>query len=149
MAKRGSDEWKKKLRDLKLEATPNSRIKFQCDYCGRDKEERQSHYNKTKRHFCCRDCYAKFVAERLPREEQNSYGSGNSPEERIKRKNTRSILNHYLRDNHIEKGVCEVCGKKAEAHHDDYNEPLEIRWLCMKHHREWHKRHDNPELLMQ
>lgn len=42
---------------------------------------------------------------------------------------------------------CEICGEKAEAHHDDYNKPLEVRWLCFKHHREWHKTHENPELL--
>lgn len=42
---------------------------------------------------------------------------------------------------------CEVCGKfpmkkngvrNVHAHHDDYNKPLEIRWLCSKHHLEWH-----------
>lgn len=34
---------------------------------------------------------------------------------------------------------CEVCGaEKAEAHHDDYDRPLAVRWLCRKHHREVH-----------
>lgn len=55
----------------------------------------------------------------------------------------------------IEKGVlvprpCEVCGenglmrdgrRKVQAHHDDYNKPLSVRWLCQKHHHEWHKNH--------
>lgn len=28
------------------------------------------------------------------------------------------------------------CGKKGEAHHDDYSKPLEIIWLCRGHHLE-------------
>lgn len=35
---------------------------------------------------------------------------------------------------------CEICGEeKAEAHHDNYNNPLEVRWLCKKCHTEWHR----------
>lgn len=53
----------------------------------------------------------------------------------------------------IAKGVlipepCEICGvfgkdengkRRVNAHHDDYNKPLKVRWLCTKHHLEWHK----------
>ena len=39
----------------------------------------------------------------------------------------------------IEPEPCEVCGEEpADAHHDDHRQPLEIRWLCRKHHRQHH-----------
>lgn len=35
---------------------------------------------------------------------------------------------------------CEVCGDvKVQAHHDDYAKPLEVRWLCRRHHVEHHQ----------
>jgi hypothetical protein len=38
------------------------------------------------------------------------------------------------------KGCCEVCGSTAavDGHHDDYSRPLEIRWLCRRHHTRLH-----------
>ena len=35
------------------------------------------------------------------------------------------------------KQPCEICGAPiAEAHHDDYSKPWEVRWLCKRHHEE-------------
>lgn len=42
---------------------------------------------------------------------------------------------YALRRGIMSRQPCEVCGaEKAEAHHDDYSKPLEVRWLCHKCH---------------
>lgn len=59
---------------------------------------------------------------------------------RVKTNNASSMVRNAIRTGKLNKQPCEVCGDaKAEAHHDDYNRPLEVRWLCKKHHSEWHK----------
>ena len=48
-------------------------------------------------------------------------------------------MNNALRDKRIEKTPCEICGDvNVEAHHDDYEYQLNVRWLCFRHHRELH-----------
>jgi len=44
-----------------------------------------------------------------------------------------------LKTGKIKRLPCEICGKrKSQAHHHDYFKPLDVRWLCFKHHREVH-----------
>lgn len=49
--------------------------------------------------------------------------------------------NNAIRDGKLTKQPCEVCGtmKNIHAHHDDYSKPLDVRWLCAAHHRQWHR----------
>lgn len=61
---------------------------------------------------------------------------------------------HNILESAIKKGIvarkthCEKCGACGEfadgrteiqAHHDDYNKPIDVSWLCQKCHHEWHK----------
>lgn len=53
------------------------------------------------------------------------------------------LVNNYLRDGKLLKEPCEVCSTNecVVAHHDDYAKPLDVRWLCEVHHKEWHSEH--------
>ena len=58
-------------------------------------------------------------------------------------------VGNAIRDGKITRQPCEVCGNpKAQAHHDDYGKPLDVRWLCTTHHAEWH-RHNTPKVPQQ
>lgn len=51
----------------------------------------------------------------------------------------RTAVSNALRDGRLERGPCECasedCSGRVEAHHDDYSRPLDVRWLCVRHHR--------------
>ena len=51
-----------------------------------------------------------------------------------------SVVNHLIRYRKLERRPCEICGSiiNIDAHHDYYGKPLEVRWLCRKHHTEHH-----------
>ena len=57
---------------------------------------------------------------------------------------------HNLTEYAIRTGIiaraeaCEDCGEPGpvQAHHDDYNRPLAVRWLCWPCHHRWHQGHE-------
>ena len=67
----------------------------------------------------------------------------------------RQILHYQIEHGRITPKPCEICGNPdTQAHHDDYQKPLEVKWLCKEHHsitrigeqRTIHK-HQNPRDL--
>ena len=52
------------------------------------------------------------------------------------------ILNHAVRAGKLERpDTCEDCSKKRKVHghHEDYDKPLEVDWLCQACHIELHR----------
>jgi len=58
-----------------------------------------------------------------------------------------TLVNNAIRGEKLFNEGCESCGSdgKTHAHHDDYSKPLNVRWLCVPCHSQWHK--DNGEGL--
>ena len=46
-----------------------------------------------------------------------------------------------------ENGTCSDGRSRVHAHHDDYNYPLVVRWLCYICHHAWHKENKPIELI--
>jgi len=53
------------------------------------------------------------------------------------KKKAHTMVHNAIRDGKLIPQPC-FCGEKAQAHHDDYSKPLDVRWLCVKHHNEHH-----------
>ena len=60
-----------------------------------------------------------------------------SPE--VKTKAGRHIRNRVA-SGKIKRESCVICGnEKTVGHHYDYSKPLDVYWLCHKHHLELHR----------
>lgn len=52
----------------------------------------------------------------------------------------RTKVGNALRDGRLVKQPCIKCGSlDVQAHHTDYSQPLNVVWLCIKHHFDEHK----------
>jgi hypothetical protein len=48
-------------------------------------------------------------------------------------------LRSALKRGLIERQPCAVCGaQEAEAHHDNFDAPIDVQWLCRAHHKRLH-----------
>lgn len=102
-----------------------------CKEC--TKKDVSSNYTKNIDH------YVAYEKQRFKSPERKKniriYVSARSP---IKRKANNKTTN-AIRSGKLIRLPCEICGyEKSEAHHDDYTKPLDVRWLCRKHHLEHH-----------
>lgn len=115
---------------------------YVCKDCSRECKKIWTEQNKEHlRNYRETDSYKKSI---------HKYRSTNKCKERYKEylelnpvAKQKLIVRQFTRSQIISKKIvklpCQVCGElKSEAHHKDYNKPLEVVWLCRKHHRELH-----------
>lgn len=55
--------------------------------------------------------------------------------EYLRKHRANNAVVYALKVGKLVKGVCEKCGNAdTQAHHDDYENKLDVRWLCAVHH---------------
>lgn len=120
--------------------------KYHCSDCGGLKENRNQGY--------CHACNAKHEKSRRI-ENRKSIDFVIRERHKVNTRSKNDSVYKHKRDVHLltnaatrlgllVKKPCEICGMlKVDAHHDDYTKPLEVRWLCRKHHNEHHRKLEN------
>ena len=94
--------------------------------------EKQSAWNKSWREANGR------TPERLARQAERMRGYTRDPALR-EHHDARWQVQQAIICGRLVRQPCEVCGKATvDAHHDDYSRPLDVRWLCRRHHIEHH-----------
>lgn len=59
------------------------------------------------------------------------------------RRKAHVALNNAIRDGRLHRMPCAICGDaEVEGHHPDYSAPLDVVWLCNKHHVQLHVEHN-------
>lgn len=91
------------------------------------------------------DYYRSYDVKRFredPKRRADTYRTSHELAEKYPdRQKARTAVGNAIRDGRLIRRPCEVCGiAKSEAHHDDYSKPLDVRWLCRRHHEEHHHR---------
>ncbi len=86
--------------------------------------------------------------EQLKRGENNHFHRGCLPN-LVKKKRVQHLVEKAIKKGILIQPVrCEKCNKTQEfkngrngiqAHHKDYDKPLDVNWFCKKCHYEWHK----------
>lgn len=130
-----------------------------CHKCDTEKEIKEFGKDKTKStgvRSTCKECGKKYDSERRKTRKRKSYmkafhsyyaksGMATKVDRKYRKKYPRKHKAHKLvrvaiKNGSVTKQPCEICGElNTHAHHDNYNKPLEVRWLCCKHHNDWHK----------
>lgn len=85
-----------------------------------------------------RDRMAKWIAGHLEEHRARSRSTW-KPRDRV-RANASAAVYRAVKRGDLTALPCEICGSKAEAHHEDYSRPLDVQWLCRKHHAISHRK---------
>lgn len=135
-----------------------------CTVCKTTKDDSDFHKNRTMKDGLCFDCKSckkkRFKAWREKNIFRDRYMSrrwqqNNLEKERLKHRRyreagkndplfklkdrTRHKTRELIKRGIIQKKPCEVCGYKiSNAHHEDYNDPYKVVFLCAVHHSQLH-----------
>ncbi len=99
-----------------------------------NREHYKNHIEYYKAHM---KIYNQTEKGKIIRKEATSKWRKNNPEKIM----ANNAVNNALHAKKFFKEPCKKCGDKEniEGHHEDYDKPLEVIWLCRQHHFEIHK----------
>lgn len=125
-----------------------------CKNCGKTFEVRENLLKRGRGVFCSKKCSAVFGGKAralLPNTGEhnpnwkNGISSNNYHYKKLQRErypdriHARTVVYRAKKNGTLINKPCVICGDiNVVAHHEDYSKPLDVIWLCRKHHSELH-----------
>ena len=128
------------MKQLEMLETTDER---RCSICKEVKSEASFNLHKIQgRQSQCKECQRQYQREHYVNNKKRYEARDKNRQKNSIKAKAVTIVRDALRKKLLVRQPCEECGaEKAEAHHDDYAKPLEVRWLCRTHHRQHHAKH--------
>lgn len=97
-------------------------------------KERDRIRDQTSERKLMKEMYVKGKGKEIANACKRRYIEKNSKVRRV-----HVITGNAIRNGVIKKKPCKYCGSvNVQAHHSDYDKPLDVTWLCPTHHQQWH-----------
>lgn len=127
-----------------------------CKECTKDavNKHRQANLERVRAYDRLRGSQAHRVAARAEYRKTSAYAESHEAAAKRwaakhpERKRAAEAVNNAIRDRRLTRWpVCAVpeCEGKPQAHHPDYDRPLDVVWLCQPHHKQAHSLVREPE----
>lgn len=79
----------------------------------------------------------KLIKEQARRAKEKGYKKKLDPQKEWARRK----LQYAVKMGRVVQLPCAVCGDtRTHAHHHDYNNPIDVKWLCRTHHSKLHRK---------
>jgi len=131
-----------------------------CLHCQKEFQVRVAEHNRGKGNFCSMSCATTYRNQKgqLNRKNpvmkgdknpawkggisKNNYHYKKLQVQRYPEKiRARRILAYAVKTEKLHRQPCRVCQTTPTfAHHEDYGKPLNVTWLCRRHHHEEHSK---------